>query len=57
MFNTPNRKVCSTRTNCFWENVYYYTLLLQKIQISFISIIKNQPSKLPFELLNIIEPC
>ena len=31
--------------------------ILQKIQISVISIIKNHPSKLLFELLNIIEPC
>ena len=52
MFNTPNHKVCSTRTDCFSENVYF----TKKIQISVISIIKNHPSKLPFELLNIIEP-
>ena len=31
--------------------------ILQKIQISVISIIKNHPSKLPFGLLNIIQPC
>ena len=31
--------------------------ILQKIQISVISIIKDHPSKLPFELLNIIRPC
>ena len=30
--------------------------ILQKIQISVISIIKNHPSKLPFGLLNIIQP-
>ena len=49
MFDTPNHKVCFITTDCFWEN--------KKIQISVISIMKNHPSKLPFELLNIIEPC
>ena len=31
--------------------------ILQKIQVSVISIIKNHLSKLPFGLLNIIQPC
>ena len=33
------------------------SIFTKKIQISFISLMKKSSSKLPFELLNIIEPC
>ena len=53
MFNTPNRKMCVPPEVIVSEKMS----ISQKVQISIISLIKNHPSKLPFELLNIIEPC
>ena len=53
MFNTQIAK-CVLPKLIVSEKMSIFT---KKIQISVISIIRNDPSKLPFELLNIIEPC
>ena len=56
-----------SRDNCKIPQIVKYVLpelivpekmsILQKIQISVISIIKHHPSKLPFGPLNVIQPC